>query len=52
MAPAAEMRALVMRHAGRSATISDSVMTDLAQLLALRRIAVPSPGPRQVLVKV
>ena len=52
MAPAAEMRALVMRHAGRSATISNSVMTDLAQLLALRRIAVPSPGPRQVLVKV
>lgn len=52
MAPPEKMRALVLRHGGRSATISSSAVTNLAELLALRRIAVPRPGPRQVLVKV
>ncbi|MFO1218296.1 MAG: alcohol dehydrogenase catalytic domain-containing protein [Burkholderiaceae bacterium] len=47
-----DMQALVVTQDGQTSTQGGLAVDDLAQLLALRRIPVPSPGPGQVLVKV
>ncbi len=46
------MQALVLRHEGFAETTSGLVVADLGALIALERIAVPVPGPGQVLVRV
>ncbi|MCL4745246.1 MAG: alcohol dehydrogenase catalytic domain-containing protein [Burkholderiaceae bacterium] len=46
------MQALVLRQDGFSGTTSGLAITDLDALVALDRIAVPTPGPGQVLIKV
>lgn len=46
------MQALVLRHDGRSEVMGGKATGDFAQWLALERIAVPRPGPGQVLIKV
>lgn len=46
------MQALVLRHGGHSGTVGGLTIDGLADLLALRRIAVPRPSAGQVLVRV
>jgi NADPH:quinone reductase-like Zn-dependent oxidoreductase len=46
------MQALVLRCEGLAETTSGLAVADLGALVALARIAVPTPGPGQVLVRV
>lgn len=46
------MRALVLLHDGFVATVSGTAPDALAELLALRRVPRPRPGPGQLLVQV
>lgn len=48
----ADMQALVVRHAGYACAGAETGSNDVVDLVAVQRIAVPRPGPGQVLVRV